>query len=87
MPPGESHDMQGQPGDAAAALRTSGGPIGGRVGALISLVLGAVIAGVAIWLDSRLQPPMWVHLVITVPATVAVVALVLRRLGKSTDPT
>lgn len=81
MHAGESQDTQGQPGIPVAALGNSGTLPGGRVGALLSLAVGSVVATLAIWADGVLQPPMWAHLVITVPATVAAVTFALRRRG------
>ena len=47
--------------------------------ALVILALGAVIVGLAFWVEFRFAPPLWVHAVlwpvVTVPAAVAMIRL------------
>ena len=41
------------------------------------LVLGGVIVGLALWLELAFQPPMWVHVVLWGPLSVAATLLAL----------
>ena len=44
----------------------------------VILVLGAVVVGLAIWLESAVQPPIWVHLAVWIPAITAMSIVMLR---------
>jgi uncharacterized protein (DUF983 family) len=33
----------------------------------VILILGAIVVGLAIWLETVLEPPLWVHLVVWIP--------------------
>lgn len=46
--------------------------------AFLTLVIGALTVGLAIWLDLALRPPFWVHVIIWVPFTTVAVLLGLR---------
>ena len=54
------------------AVDTGDGPA-----ALVIMVLGAIIVGLAFWVDVRFEPPLWVHVVIwplvTVPAAILMI--------------
>ncbi len=34
---------------------------------LIILILGFVVVGLALWVEVRFEPPMWVHLLLWIP--------------------
>jgi len=46
----------------------------------IILILGAVVAPLAIWLELSLHPPIWVHVVVWLPVIVAGAIALLRPL-------
>jgi uncharacterized protein (DUF983 family) len=47
---------------------------------LVILVLGAVIVGLAAFVEFKFEPPFWVHVVLFVPATLGGAILLLRPL-------
>lgn len=61
-------------------LDLSGNDAGDGAAALVILVLGAVIVGLAFWVEFRFSPPLWVHAVvwplITFPAAVILIRVV-----------
>ena len=44
----------------------------------VILFLGALVVGLAIWLESALSPPIWVHLVVWIPV-ISLLSVVLLR--------
>ena len=56
--------------------------VGDGPAAFLTLIIGAVVSGLAIWLQLRLAPPFWVHIVLWVPLTTFAVLAGLRY-GKS----
>ncbi len=52
--------------------------VGDGPAAFLTLVIGAVITGLAIWLQLATDPPFWVHVVLWVPLTAAAVVGGLR---------
>lgn len=52
--------------------------VGDGPAAFLTLIVGAVIAGLAIWLQLSLEPPFWVHALLWVPLTTALVLFGLR---------
>ena len=56
--------------------------VGDGAAAFVTLIIGALVSALAIWLQLAAEPPFWVHIVLWVPlATFAV--LVGLRYGKS----
>ncbi|MCH2486461.1 MAG: DUF983 domain-containing protein, partial [Erythrobacter sp.] len=47
--------------------------VGDGPAGFLTLIIGALITGLAIWLDLTVRPPFWLHIVIWVPITVAAV--------------
>lgn len=47
--------------------------VGDGPAAFLTLVIGGIIAGLAIWLDIAVEPPFWVHIIIWVPLTIGAV--------------
>jgi uncharacterized protein (DUF983 family) len=43
--------------------------VGDGPAGFLTLIIGAVITGLAIWLDLTVSPPFWVHILIWVPVT------------------
>lgn len=41
-------------------------------------LVGAVMVGAALWLETRVAPPLWLHAVIWTPTTLALSILVMR---------
>ena len=66
----------------ACALDFSSFNVGDGPAAFLTLIIGGLITGLAIWLDLAWHPPFWVHVVLWVPLTAAAVVWGLRA-GKS----
>ena len=49
---------------------------------IIIMILGAIVAGLAIWTEFRFSPPLWVHVVLW-PAITLPLAIGMMRLAKS----
>ncbi|HET9627902.1 MAG TPA: DUF983 domain-containing protein [Novosphingobium sp.] len=47
--------------------------VGDGPAAFLTLIIGAVITGLAIWLQLAVEPPFWVHILLWVPLTAAAV--------------
>jgi uncharacterized protein (DUF983 family) len=62
----------------ACGLDYSSFNVGDGPAALLTLVIGALIIGMAIMLDIAARPPFWVHVIIWVPLTILMVILSLR---------
>ena len=52
--------------------------VGDGPAAFLTLIVGALVTGLAIWLDIALRPPFWVHALIWIPVTAAAVVGGLR---------
>jgi len=52
--------------------------VGDGPAAFLTLVIGAVITALAIWLQLAAEPPFWVHVILWVPLTAAAVLAGLR---------
>lgn len=62
----------------ACELDFSAFNVGDGPAAILILVIGGLIAGLAIWLQLAAEPPFWVHAVIWIPVTTALVVAGLR---------
>jgi uncharacterized protein (DUF983 family) len=62
----------------SCGLDYSGFNVGDGPAALLTMFLGAVIIVLAILLDIAVRPPFWVHVIIWVPLTAAMVVAALR---------
>lgn len=62
----------------ACGLDLSEFNVGDGPAAFLTLILGTVILGLAIWFQVALNPPWWVHFLVWVPATVGAVIGSLR---------
>jgi uncharacterized protein (DUF983 family) len=47
--------------------------VGDGPAAFLILIIGALVAGLAIWLQLAVEPPFWVHALLWVPLTTALV--------------
>lgn len=47
--------------------------VGDGPAGFLTLIIGALMVGLAIWLDIAVAPPFWVHALIWIPLTVAAV--------------
>ena len=66
----------------ACGLDFSAFNVGDGPAAFLTLIIGAVVSALAIWLQLRFEPPFWVHIILWVPlSTFAVLAGL--RYGKS----
>ena len=52
--------------------------VGDGPAAFLILIIGAVVTGLAIWLELAVNPPFWIHVVVWVPVTALAVVLGLR---------
>ncbi|WP_232332950.1 DUF983 domain-containing protein [Novosphingobium aquimarinum] len=52
--------------------------VGDGPAAFLTLIIGALIAVLAIWLQLAVEPPFWVHVVLWIPLTTALVIAGLR---------
>ena len=52
--------------------------VGDGPAAFLTLVIGALVTGLALWLQLKVEPPFWVHVILWVPLTVALVVGGLR---------
>ena len=52
--------------------------VGDGPAAFVTLVIGALTVGLAIWLDAAVRPPFWVHALIWIPFTTLAVLWGLR---------
>ncbi|WP_427965775.1 DUF983 domain-containing protein [Altererythrobacter sp.] len=52
--------------------------VGDGPAAFLTLIIGALVIGLAIWLDVAVRPPFWVHALIWIPFTVVAVIWGLR---------
>ncbi len=55
--------------------------VGDGPAAFLTLIIGALITGLALWLQVAVEPPFWVHIVLWVPLTAGAVIWGLR-IGK-----
>ena len=62
----------------ACGLDLSAFNVGDGPAALLTLVIGALITGLAIWLEIAAQPPFWIHALLWVPLTTFAVLYGLR---------
>ncbi len=53
-------------------LRLSGHDTGDGPVVPLMLVIGAVVVGLAMWLEFSLEPPLWVHAVVWIPVVTLV---------------
>jgi len=56
--------------------------VGDGPAAFLTLIVGALIVALAIWVEVSFEPPLWVHAVLWTPLTVAAVTWGLR-MGKA----
>ncbi|MDG2001789.1 MAG: DUF983 domain-containing protein [Novosphingobium sp.] len=52
--------------------------VGDGPAAFLTLIIGAVLVGLALWLEVSVHPPFWVHVLLWVPLTTAAVIWGLR---------
>lgn len=52
--------------------------VGDGPAAFLTLIIGAIVAGLAIWVQTAFEPPFWVHILLWVPLTSLAVVMGLR---------
>jgi uncharacterized protein (DUF983 family) len=52
--------------------------VGDGPAALVTLAVGTITVGLAIWLQLSVEPPLWVHALLWIPLTIALVIGFLR---------
>ena len=60
------------------ALDLAGNDTGDGAAALVILVLGAIIVGLAFWTEFHFHPPLWLHAIIWPSITVPLAILMIR---------
>lgn len=63
---------------AACGLDFDGFNVGDGPAAFLTLIIGAIVTGLALWLELAAHPPFWVHVVLWVPLTAGAVVWGLR---------
>jgi len=66
------------PGCGACGLDFGAYNVGDGPAAFLTLIVGALLIAAAILVDFAFEPPLWVHIILWVPLTVAAVVLGLR---------
>lgn len=66
------------PACAACKLDFTTFNVGDGPAGFLTLIVGALITGLALWLELAVTPPFWVHVVLWVPITAAAVIWGLR---------
>lgn len=59
-------------------LNFAGFNVGDGPAAFLTLIIGAVIVGLALWFDAALRPPLWLHAILWIPLTAGAVIFGLR---------
>ena len=62
----------------ACGLDYSAFNVGDGPAAFLTLIIGALVTGLALWLELAWHPPFWVHILLWVPFTAAAVIWGLR---------
>jgi uncharacterized protein (DUF983 family) len=52
--------------------------VGDGPAAFLTLILGTIIVGLAVWLQIAFDPPLWVQMVVWIPVALALTILALR---------
>lgn len=65
--------MQFAPRCRTCGLDFSRFNVGDGPAAFLILIVGAVLVGLALWLELAASPPFWLHVLLWVPLTVALV--------------
>ncbi len=66
------------PSCKSCALDFSGFNVGDGPAAFLTLILGAIVVGLAAWMQLRFDPPLWVQIAIWAPVTLAGTIMALR---------
>lgn len=66
------------PGCRACGLDFSSFNVGDGPAAILILIVGALIVGLAIWVELALAPPFWLHILIWPPIALALIVGALR---------
>ncbi|MCW1403924.1 DUF983 domain-containing protein [Novosphingobium sp. MW5] len=59
-------------------LNFAGFNVGDGPAAFLTLIIGALIVGLALWFDAAVRPPLWLHAVLWIPLTAGAVIFGLR---------
>ena len=62
----------------ACGLDLAGFNVGDGPAAFLILIVGALVTGLAVWLELAAEPPFWVHILLWLPLTAALVVGSLR---------
>jgi uncharacterized protein (DUF983 family) len=69
-----------RPTCAVCGLDLSAQDAGDGPAVFVILFLGALVVGLAIWVEVKFEPPLWVHGLIWLPVTLGLAILMLRHL-------
>ena len=67
-----------RPACIACGLDLRGHDTGDGPAVLVMLVLGAIVVGLAFWVEFRFEPPLWLHAVIWPMVTLPLAVLMMR---------
>ena len=70
--------MRFQPHCRSCGLDFAAFNVGDGPAAFLILIVGALITGLAIWLELSAEPPWWLHVILWLPLTIAAVMGSLR---------
>ena len=62
----------------ACGLDFAGFNVGDGPAAFLTLIIGALVTGLALWLEVTVHPPFWLHVLLWVPITAGAVVWGLR---------
>lgn len=62
----------------ACGLDFAGFNVGDGPAAFLILIIGALVTGLAVWLELAAEPPFWVHILLWLPLTAGLVIGALR---------
>ncbi len=65
----------------ACGLDFAGFNVGDGAASFVILIVGALVTGLAIWLELSVSPPWYVHVILWVPLTL-ILTIALLRIGK-----
>jgi len=69
-----------KPECSACGLDYSFADAGDGPAVFVMLIVGFLVIGLALWVDARFAPPVWVHAMLWLPFTVIISLILLRKL-------
>ncbi len=69
-----------KPECSACGLDYSFADAGDGPAVFVMLIVGFLVVGLALWVDARFAPPVWVHAMLWLPFTIIISLILLRKL-------